>query len=216
MKYIAVFILMLALAGCGGGSSAGGSTNGGNGGNGGNGVNPTLQVLASNVILSSASATDISTKDVDTETQVLAENVVLNTDNNKLSSDDLQDALDNEMAVDLSTVFVGTWTIENKTKDPAYDGLSGQITVSSDGTFSMDSGVFAAAGISATCTPLSNPTYEILGNDSIIYIIFTDENATRDSVMSVISATSDQIALVGDGACGLAGITKASILTKVE
>lgn len=180
-------------------------------------VNPTLKVLASNVMLSSANASINKSEDVDTTTKVLASNVELNTDNNKLTSTNLQNALDNEMAVKLSTVLIGTWTIANKTKDPYYDGLTGQITVADDGTFSMDSGVFAAAGISESCKPITNSSYEILGNNSIIYISFTDQGAyTRDSVMSVISATSNQVALVGDGGCGWAGVTRASVLTKVE
>src|SRR3989338_5344323 len=86
--------------------------------------NPTLQkdliVLASNVLFGDdASAAEAApkffrrntSKELDTNIQVLAKNVLLDTSaNNRLTSEDLQSALNTELAVDVSTAIVGMWS----------------------------------------------------------------------------------------------------------
>src|SRR4030067_3859102 len=85
---------------------------------------------------------------------VLAKNILIEKTGNSLISNDLQNALDNELGIKLSEVLPGTtWTITNKTTDSWYKGTTGQVTFY-DGTLTIDQGRFAAGGLYA---PNDNP-----------------------------------------------------------
>jgi group II intron reverse transcriptase/maturase len=81
-------------------------------------------------------------------------------------SEKLQDAIDDEIAVDFSTFLVGTtWTIENKTYDSNFINKTGKVTFY-DSYFSLDTGAFATAGLLP-----ENQDYCIPANGKINYEI---------------------------------------------
>lgn len=148
-----------------------------------------MRVLAKNVLFSSSIANAASkTEGVDETTQVLAENVVVDPSGNALSSDNLQSALDNELAIDLSTLLPGTtWTMTNKTTDSWFKDSTGEVAFSTNGTLTVEQGKFGAAGVmsdselsninnetGANCVPDSSFSYEII-NNSTIYVTWHDD-----------------------------------------
>ena len=85
---------------------------------------------------------------IDTTTQVLARNVNLDTSNNTVTQPNLQDALDKQIALDLTKTLPGTtWVITNTgTPEYTYPNDPGNVTFNSDGSFTLNSGWFCAAG----------------------------------------------------------------------
>jgi hypothetical protein len=149
--------------------------------------------------------------------QVLASNVSLTTANNSLISTDLQTALDKELATNLASSLVGTWTISNVTSDSIYSGslATGRVTFNADGSYAIASGGFAAAGKVASgtgsfCAIPTSQTYQVI--DGAIYFA---ANAGGDSVAVVAKNTADAITLIGDGGCGAQGVARISKLTRV-
>ena len=194
-------------------------------------IDSQKQVPARNVILNSSAllhrdqitTTSAAAAELDTETQVLAENVVVDTSANTLSSTNLQSVLDDEMAVDLSTLLPGTtWTVSNR-DDDINSYATGSITFG-DNTITVNSGDFGAAGYLSTSCPSNDDKNQIgyeLINNSLIYFYWTytdvhNNTIVRKSVMSVVSATKKSIILAGTGGCGIVGPTRVSILTKAD
>jgi hypothetical protein len=212
----AIGILLCAyLVGCGNGNS--GSNNNGS---------TSSQILARNVLLSSAHASladkNAIKKEIDTTTTVSADNVVIDTAGNSLNSTNLQDALDKEMAINLSKVLPGTtWTITNKTVDRWYKGKTGRVTFSNT-TLNLDQGVFAAAGLVDDytvlgCPPISSISYEVFSN-SIMYLNWTAACTTieeADHIVTIFARDRNTLSMIGSGGAG-DGRTKISILTKVQ
>jgi len=162
---------------------------------------------------------------IDATTQILAENVVLESHTNALKSDNLQDALDNEMAIDLEQLLPGTtWEVSNRTRDELYEGFAGQITFSDiDDTFTIDSGRFAAAGIlhpsedpvvnedrSAPAGPVS---FEILSNSVMYFRWDTTRNDEDDAIITIVVHSKASLVMVGQGGSGLLA-DKISVLSK--
>jgi hypothetical protein len=182
-------------------------------------------IAASNVLLANGAATTslrdgiirVQASQLPPNVQVLASQVTLVTTGNDLSSGDLQTALDKELAVDLSRTLVGAWNVENITDDQAYTGATstGRVAFAGDGTYSVTSGGFAAAGRVApgTDSPCYLPTstsYTMVDG-----AIFFQSNGGGNSVATVAKATADAITLIGDGGCGAQGISRISRLTRV-
>lgn len=207
---------------------------GGDGGSGSSSANESTvqRVLAKNILFRTSVANAATNKTdstyTNTTTQVMADNVIIDTSGNALTSTNLQDALNNEMAVDLSKLLPGTtWAITNKTTDMFYRGTTGQVTFSTNGTLIVDSGRFAAGGIVSasenfpTCYIPTGPiNYELLSN-TIMYLSW---NGTMvgfgtyplDGIITVVAKSKDSIILVGEGGCGGSGVQRISVLTKVQ
>lgn len=188
----------------------------------------TRQISAKNVLLTSAHASlgdkNTSKKELDTTTTVSADNVLIDTAANSLTSTNLQDALDKEMAINLSQMLPGTtWMIINKTTDPVHKGCAtGQVTFSAD-TLMIDQGSFAAAGLrfDTTCgqltcdfpdTPIS---YEVLQN-SIMYVTWRNNNWDWSANITIFARNRNTLSMIGEGGCGGQGMSRISILTKVQ
>jgi hypothetical protein len=106
---------------------------------------PANKGLFNNVLVPSAYAQE---DNVDGSLKVLAENVQVDTNDNSLESQNLQAALDNEMAIDIPSALSGkTWAVENRSASPDFDNCSGQITFISSSEFTMNSGKLAFPGI---------------------------------------------------------------------
>lgn len=228
-KILSGAVLLLACAvlyGCGGG--------GGGGGSGSSSANESTvqRVLAKNILFRTSVANAAIKKSdsayTNSTTQVTADNVVIDTSGNVLTSTNLQDALNNEMAVDLSKLLPGTtWTITNKTSQSFYSGTTGQVTFSTNSTLTVDSGRFAAGGIVSasenfpTCYIPTGPIdYELLSN-TIMYLSWNGimvglGTYQQDGIITVIAKSKDSIILVGEGGCGGSGVQRISVLTKVQ
>jgi len=192
-------------------------------------LNENLAVTADNVLFSASSASKLGiiqkvhAAELDSNVQVLASNVLLTAGASRLSSANLQAALDEEIAVNLASNLVGTWTIENKSIESLVNGKTGTLTFTSTGattgTFTISSrGVFAAAGMVPTnadaCLATGTPTYELLG-DSVLYVNFVATRTVYEAVISVVSMSNNQITLVGGLGCA-GGASRVSILTRVS
>ncbi len=206
------------------------------------GTGNAVKISASQIIFKSSGVALASTTgvEVDPNIKVLAQNVSIDTGSNALKSDNLQDALDKELAVDLGKTLLGkTWKVTNKTADPTYTGTTGQIKFNEDGTINLMSGYFAAIGkvhsseISFCHIPIII-NYEII-SDGVMYVSAqvkqrdvnslpilpgyksraADSTYTtdEDSVVKVVSRTTDKIVVTGSGGCGSVGSERISILT---
>jgi hypothetical protein len=106
---------------------------------------PSNRSMFGEVFLPSAYGQDAS---LDETIKVLAENVLLETDDNSLESENLQDALDNEMAINIPSALSGkSWSVENRSALPDLDNCQGQITFSSSSSVTIESGKLAVPGI---------------------------------------------------------------------
>lgn len=205
---------------------------GGGGGGGGLGVVGSSAggtdygtISASNVILNgglqSAGLRDgiirVQANQLPSNVQVLASNVSVVKTSNNLKSNDLQTALDKEIALDVGKAIVGVWNIQNVTSDSTYQGAwaTGRVEFKSDGTYSITSGGFGAAGKVASgsgsfCAIPTSQTFTMV--DGAVYF---GADAGGDSVAIVAKSSSDAITLIGDGGCGAQGIARISKLTRV-
>jgi hypothetical protein len=123
--FIALGFIALGIGGCGNGSS-------------GNGLDSPTQYLASNIVFRSASAA-LKTQ-VDTETQVLAENVIL--DNGALGVDaqDVQSAFE-QTEPNIAETIIGSWSITliGSGENASFTSDIGTISFNADGTYILDS-----------------------------------------------------------------------------
>ncbi len=198
---------------------------------GGNSTGPTpgaKRVLAHNVVFNAANGVRAAAADgeVDPNLKVLATNVEVSNTGNSLASNNLQSALDNELAVDLATTLPGsTWTIKNRSADDTYGTAVGEVTFSADGKMTL-TGRFAAAGLvegseNSFCNIPSDIRYEVLGT-SVLYVsahVKAREGSWAENqvvVPTVASRTRDTIVLVGSGGCGIIGQDRVSILTRKQ
>ena len=162
---------------------------------------------------------------IDATTEILASNVIIESHTNALTSDNLQDALDSEIAIDLGQLLPGTtWSVANKTRDENYEGYTGQITFAeTGGTFTIDSGRFAAPGIlhpdedlvvnEGRSAPVGAVGYEILSN-TVLYLRWdTTRDDVDDAIINVVARSTDTLVLTGTGGSGLIA-AKISVLTK--
>ena len=232
---VIVFLAACVIGGCGGGGGVGtsaGNSSSASGANGpsNTGINTSLRVPAGNIVFTpnsgAARAYKMADSNVDDSTRILAQNVVLDTAGNALTSNNLQSAMDNELAIDLSKLLPGTtWTVTNKTTQSSFKGTTGNVTFSNN-TIQLNSGIMAAAGISAgdenssVCKEaiISPISYEILSN-SVLFVTYTIHNLNgntvgREAIITVVARDKNSLTLVGQGAgCGL-NMPELSVLTK--
>ena len=134
------------------------------------------------------------------------------------------------------TNLSGTWAIVNETVDETYAGSIGQITFFSNGTFTIDSGRFAAAGIVSASEPVFcliplNPIeFKSIGN-SVVYVHWTGETRPlpppggpppppaqlpQDALITIVNSSANRLTLTGLGGCGGAGAPRISHLEKIQ
>ena len=147
---------------------------------------------------------------------VHASDVVLATNQNNLKSGTLQEALDNEIRVDLSKLLPGTrWNITNRSDDDVYKNTTGVLRIEANApTMVLESGRFAVVGQvhkseGTFCNPQSDMTYEVL-SDSVIYVTSATQTG---AIAQVVSAKKDRLVLIGSAGCGSLGAARISILT---
>jgi len=128
--------------------------------------------------------------------------------------------------------LLGTWIISNDTSDDTYSGTVGQVTFLEDGSLTIDSGRFAAAGLVAesedvSChIPLSPILVKSLGKSSFakqfLHISWFGKmrggggTYPQDSVVTIIEHLSNKITMIGSGGCGAQGALKISHLQKMK
>lgn len=183
-------------------------------------------ISASNIILNNSEAgafaddgfIRVQANQLPSNVKVMASNVSLARNENSLKSEDLQTALDTEIAVDLAKSIVGVWTIKNITSDATYSGSlsTGKVEFFADGAYVITEGGFGAAGKVASgtgsfCAIPNTQTYRLI--DGAIYF---EADAGGDSVAIIAKNTADSITMIGDGGCGNQGISRITILTRVD
>jgi len=219
-RFCQVFFLALIsaiISSCGSGGKA-------------NTANETpAKVSASQIVFKSTNGVQLASLAggvIDPSIKVLAENVTIDNTSNALKSDNLQDALDKEIAVSLQKTLTGqTWNITNKTADTTYAGTTGAgvVKFNDDGTMTLLSGAFAAIGKvngneNSFCNIPQTINYELISND-VVYVSSsvksrTDSNTySEDTVLKIASRTKDKIVVTGTGGCGYVGFERISILT---
>lgn len=145
-----------------------------------------------------------------------------------VESTDLQTAIDTELAVDITEMVKGkTWTVTNTTTDTTYTGTTGQVTFGDDGTFTLDSGFFAAIGsltssaTSSVCNADSRlnsaASFNMYGPNTM-YVTWTTTGGTaKDNVLQAYADNLETLTLVGQGgSCGQVGVNRISTLTLVD
>ncbi len=137
-----VTVMMAAMACSGGGSTSNTPLPSGS-------LNSSLKVLASNVIMSTANASDLA--GVDTATKVLASNVTVDTKGLAVSSTNVQDVFA-EVEPDLATMLPGTWKVTQVTRTVSTSGSTlpttdtgTTVTFNADGTYTLIIGVANAS-----------------------------------------------------------------------
>ena len=158
--------------------------------------------------------------DSDGGPKVLARDVVVDNAANVLESADLQAALDDEMAIDLSELLPGTtWDVVNEGEDQSYGGTTGQVSFA-ESTMSVDSGSLGAAGLAAdVINPvLTGPiAYKVFGNEVILITWYEEGDPDAESAfMAAIARKKDTIVVWGLGGHGVGGTPRVSVLTKVS
>lgn len=196
------------------------------GGGGGGGATDYGTISADNIILNNGTQTSgikdgiirVQANQLPSNVKVLAQNVSLVNTKNDLKSTDLQTALDKEISVNIGKNIIGIWDIQNTSDDTTYMGnlATGRVEFKSDGSYTITSGGFAAAGkvasgTGANCLIPTSQTFTVLGGGAIYFTASSGGNA----VSTVAKSTSDAITLIGMGGCGGSGILRISKLTRV-
>ncbi|MDM0103645.1 hypothetical protein QTH97_01780 [Variovorax sp. J22R24] len=191
------FAVSMLLVGCGGGGGSGEQAVAGGSSSGTASGNSNGTVKASNIVLKSgtqvAAGKDgfirVQASQLPDNVKVLASNVSLENASNGLSASNLQDALDKEIAVNLSKTLVGVWDIVNlpgNTSDGSASGTcamqpTGKVQINADGTFSVLNGAFLAAGTSApddgTCYNFVENKFEVVADGAAV--MFTYAKSTN-------------------------------------
>lgn len=153
---------------------------------------------------------------IDTETQIMAENVIFeNSASSQIESDNVQDAFV-EITMILPEVMIGRWEIANYDADNSH-GPTGLIEIYNDGTFDLIEGSFAAIGMGSSgfCSHTEeNQTYEVLNNELVRFTHYND--TTENSVIPLlIKLRQDEIVFMGSGGCGRVSGSRFSILSRV-
>lgn len=189
------------------------------------------RVLARNVVFNATGAQAGQVRaasagdEVDPNLKVLASNVEVSNTGNTLASNNLQSALDDELAVNLATALPGsTWTIRNRSEDSTYSA-AGEVNFTADGKATL-TGYFAAGGLvsgaeDSYCNIPVEIRYEVLGN-AVLYVsarVKGREGGYEENqvvIPTVAARTRDTIVLVGSGGCGAVGQDRVSILTRKQ
>jgi hypothetical protein len=171
--------------------------------------------------------------DIDTETQILAENVVFeNSYISQIESDNVQDALE-EISLNLPDVMIGTWNIQNYNQSEAHES-TGKVVIYGDGTFDLIEGSFAAIGMGSgtaedggMCNHTEeNQTYDIYASDLILFSHYNpgtpgsinyspDNPGEMTSIPRLVKLRENEIIFIGMAGCGYFGTERISILTRV-
>lgn len=114
----------------------------------------------------------------------------------------------------------GTWIITNETADSTYDGTIGQVTFDGDYMI-IDFGRFAAAGTAAAsegcCCYSEDPISVKFLSTKVLYVSWIDNNDNpRDSIITIVEKRGNKLTLIGDGGCGLQGVSRTSYLEKID
>jgi len=193
--------------------------------NGGSPASGT-KYLARNIILNAipASPAYAQTDTVDTQTQILASNVIVEPmAASQIASNNVQDAL-KEISLKLPEVMVGTWNIQNYNQETAHQD-TGNITIKSDGTFTLTAGSFAAIGmgsatgqdpITGLCKHTTeNQTYQVFTDELLLFVHYNPgSNAPTGLIPPIKNAViprlvrlrQNEIIFVGEGGCGATGL----------
>lgn len=166
-------------------------------------VNGTIQgaIYADDVLLGSPVGSSVSMQSV-------------------LDSDNLQDALDKELAIDIAALLPGTsWTITNTTTQTTYSETTGTITFVDADTLTIDEGRFAAAGLNHDsefiCAALSGEVSYQVFNNTLLYLSWSDVNGQSfDAIMPIFASNKSSMSLVGSGGCPSGMNDSISTLTK--
>lgn len=169
---------------------------------------------------------------IDTETKLLAENVIFeNTQSSQIESDNVQDALE-EISLNLPDVMVGTWDIQNYNQEINHES-TGKVVIYDDGTFDLIEGSFAAIGMGSgtaedemggLCNHTEeNQTYHIYIAELISFTHFNPgtplwpvENPIENSAIPrLVKLRENEIIFIGSGGCGEMGSERISILTRI-
>lgn len=142
-----------------------------------------------------------------------------------LQSETLQDALNNELAINLDDFLPGTtWNVTNITQDDTYQDTTGQITFKANGTVTLDSGRVAVAGWVAAdedtdCTPPENIEYTLYNNNVLFLTWETTvdghDSYSNSAAVTVYANSKDSIGMVGTGGCGELGGDRISVFERV-
>ncbi len=219
-------LLMVGLISCGGGDGTPAK----------NVSNNPTKYLAKNIVFETNGASTIKSSsdsnpfdfnlvqkafaqadNVDTETQIMAKDVIFeNAPNSKIESDNVQDALE-EISLIFSDVIVGKWSIVNLNYHEVSHAGTGLVEIYDDGTFDLIEGSFAAIGegSSGLCTHVEDSqTYEF-HTDSLATFTHLNGGVINSVIPLLISMKKDEIVLYGGGGCGAVGKQRVSILTRV-
>lgn len=205
--------------------------------------------LAKNIILiPQANASSSSDQDIDQTTQISADNVLLSTTEEatsigRLISITLADALQNELAPDMSSLLVGRWSVLNRDFQPYtgegqnYDGVSGEIEFHDDLTYDILSGAFGIVGAWANSEEilcagvidmtLTATSYDLISNNILLLHTAyhaaerrynTSYNHEIATVAMIIVKSQDELTLLtfsGNRPCG-SHEPRLAILTRIE
>lgn len=209
----------------------------------GNQTSENRKYLAKNILLNNNSALANSTQknntgiftlnivpksyaqsdSVDTETKLLAENVIFeNSSSSQIESDNVQNALE-EITLKLSDVMVGTWNIQNFNQEEEH-AATGKIIIYDDDTFNLTEGSFAAIGMGSgtasggMCShKQENQTYQVYTDELVAFQWYGLNSTEPDSVIPVlVKLRQNEIIFIGSGGCGLVGRQRISKLTRSE
>jgi hypothetical protein len=126
--------------------------------------------------------------------------------------------------------LLGTWTVRNETVDPTYSETTGQVTFFDDGSMTIDSGRFAAAGLVAEegtfCNfPLLSISFKHLGKSlfakRFLYFSVSAESPANgdpiqgDAMITILEHKRDKITMIGSGGCGRLGTPRISYLERI-
>lgn len=158
---------------------------------------------------------------VDTETQILARNVLVEENfDSQIESDNVQDAFE-EISLKLSDKMVGTWDIQNYNQEICHES-TGQVVIYDDGTFDLIEGSFAAIGMGSgtaqdnLCNHREdNQTYKVYTEDLVAFTHFN--GPTENSVIPrLVKLRKNEMVFIGSGGCGQVGRQRISILTRID
>ena len=178
-------------------------------------------MFALNVVPKSYAQSD----SIDTETKLLAENVIFeNSSNSQIESDNVQNALE-EISMKLSDVMIGTWNIQNYNQEEEYHTATGKIIINNDGTFDLTEGSFAAIGMGSgteldgMCThKQENQTYQVFAEGLVAFQFYGLNSTEPDSVIPVlVKLRENEIVFIstGAGGCGTMGRQRISRFTRI-
>lgn len=211
------------------------------------GTNPNAFFLAENIIFGgTALALEGDDPDVDRITKIPAANVMLAEDLDtsglalgRLKSQNLRDALKDEVAPKLSDVIVGTWDVESQAYAPLlanphmsvsrcghtnYELIGARISFASDGTFSVTRGcvvvfgIFACSGFQSECSTelhkVFDGKYRIIGNQVILVEYGYSDNSYTATIATIPEATPDTMSVVNFNSPSLGA--EAALFTRVQ